>query len=145
MARHAAYKDEAVKVKLLDELRAGKTRHEAAGSIMTPLKTFEGWLDKDDDLRREVEAAEVVGAQARVDKPVARDKATGADRWRKMREDAARLAPGMLGFLLAVDARVSAIPGNPPMSPLPGRVPCFLVCRGSRHGQVDEPNQGLRD
>ena len=117
MARVAAYKNDDVKVKLLEELRAGKTRHEAAGAVMTPLKTFEGWLDKDDDLRREVEAAEAEGAQARADKPVALDKKTGADRWRKMREDAARFAPGMLGFLLAVDARVSAIPGNPPMSP----------------------------
>ena len=104
MARVAAYKNDDVKVKLLEELRAGKTRHEAAGAVMTPLKTFEGWLDKDDDLRREVEAAEAEGAQARADKPVALDKKTGADRWRKMREDAARFAPGMLGFLLAVDA-----------------------------------------
>ncbi len=116
MARKKAYTDPAVKEKLLAELRLGKTRKEAAGQIMTPLLTFESWLRDDDELLREVEAAEEIGRVARTEKPVARDQKTGADRWRKMREDAARFAPGMLGFLFAVDARVSSIPGNPPMS-----------------------------
>jgi hypothetical protein len=117
MGRRAAINDDAVKVKLLWALRSGQNRKDAAATIDHPLGTVQGWIDKDPVLRIEVEAAEVEGTQARADKPVARDKATGADRWRKMREDAARFAPGMLGFLLVVDARVSAIPGNPPMSP----------------------------
>lgn len=117
MAHVPAYKKDGVKVKLLEELRAGKSRHEAAGSIMTPLKTFEGWLDRDDDLRREVDAAEEVGRKARVDVPIARDVKTGADRWKKLREEVAAFGGGMFGSLVAVEARVLAVPGSVGLSP----------------------------
>jgi hypothetical protein len=117
MARKKAYTDPAVKEKLLAELRLGKTRKEAAGQSMTPLLTFEGWLRDDDELLREVDEAERVGLVARTENPTARDQKTGADRWRKLREDAAKLAPGMLGLVLAVDARTSALPNAHALSP----------------------------
>jgi hypothetical protein len=116
MARQAAYKNEDVKVKLLEELRAGKTRHEAAGSIMTPLKTFESWLAKDDDLVREVEAAEAIGLVTLADKPRATPK-PNADRWRRSHEQAAKLAPGFLGYVLHIDNLVSSEDGSHKLSP----------------------------
>lgn len=117
MAKLPAYKDTAVKVKFLGELRAGKTRAEAAGSVMVPLRTFEGWLERDDDLRAEVESAEAEGRSARTNAPVVRDEKTGADRWKGLRADAAKFAPGMLGFLLAVDARTSTKKNGHAFSP----------------------------
>jgi hypothetical protein len=107
VAKVAAYKDEAVKVKLLWSLNAGQDLREAADTIGYPLRTVQGWIERDEGLRGEVETALEAGKVARTNAPVARDEKTGADRWKKLREDAAKLAPGMLGFLLAVDARTS--------------------------------------
>jgi hypothetical protein len=117
MARVAAYKNDDVKVKLLWALRAGQSLKDAAATIDAPLRTVEGWIERDDDLRRDVELATVDGRIALAENPVARDTTTGADRWKKLREDAGKLAPGMLGFLLAVDARTSARPNAHAFSP----------------------------
>jgi hypothetical protein len=117
MARVEAYKTESVKVKLLDELRAGKTRHEAAGSVMTPLKTFESWLANDEYLCREVEAAEEFGRTSKsvlTEAHTATDKRT-PDRWKRLREEAAKLAPGIAGIILYIEG-ILATKGQPPMS-----------------------------
>lgn len=141
-----------VKGKLLLALREGKSRVEAAGIITTPLKTFEGWIDRDDAFRKEVEDAEFVGrelAEIRREeqaKQPARDPKTGADRWRKLREDAARFAPGMLGFLCAVEARLASRPGAHGFSPFwkwclsewyASGKPVFLGCIGRGGGKSD--------
>ena len=117
MARVEAYKDEAVKGKLLWALRAGQSLKDAAATVGHPLRTVEGWIERNDDLRREVEQATLDGRAALADTPSVPDAKTGADRWKKLREDAAKLAPGMLGFLLAVDARTSALPNAHALSP----------------------------
>lgn len=123
MGNIAAYKRVDVKHKLLTALREGKSRVEAAGIITTPAKTLMGWIDRDDVFRKEVEDAEFVGrelAEMRREeqaKQPARDPKTGADRWRKLREDAVKFGPGMLGSLLAIESRVVAIPGSVGLSP----------------------------
>lgn len=117
MARVAAYKNDDVKVKLLWALRAGQSLEDAAATIGKPSGTVEGWIRNDGDLAREVEQAKADGAVARTDKPVALDKKTGADRWRKMREDAARFGGGMFGSLLAIESRVLALPKSVGLSP----------------------------
>lgn len=146
MAQKAAYKDDSVKVKLLWALRSGQNLKDAAATIDKPLGTVEGWIRKDDDLAREVEQALEEGTVARTTNPVVRDKQTGADRWRKMREDAAAFAPGMHGFLLAVDARLSARKGSHALSPYhrwmlsewyrSGK-PVLLACEGRGAGKSD--------
>ncbi len=146
MAQRAAYKDDTVKGKLLWALSSGQSLKDAAATIDKPLGTVEGWIDKDEDLAREVEQAKEAGAIVRTTNPVVRDKQTGADRWRKMREDAAAFAPGMLGFLLAVDARLSARKGSHALSPYhrwmlsewyrSGK-PVLLACEGRGAGKSD--------
>lgn len=152
MGNIAAYKRPEVKGKLLLALREGKSRVEAAGIITTPLKTLEGWIDRDDAFRKEVEDAEFVGrelAEMRREEQArqpARDPKTGADRWRKLREDAARFAPGMLGFLCAVEARLASRPGAHGFSPFwkwclsewyASGKPVFLGCIGRGGGKSD--------
>jgi len=118
MAR-AAYTDPHQRAKMLDALRRGASKAEAAQAIGAKLVTFLGWVDRDPVFAAEVLQAEGEAAATGSVRPStgARDEKTGVDRWRKLREDAAKFAPGMLGFLLAVDAKVSAVKGNPPMSP----------------------------
>jgi hypothetical protein len=85
------------------------------------LETVLGWIDHDEQIRLDIGNARAfapaVAASFDPEKPVARDPKTGADRWRRMHDDAEKFGGGMFGHLLAVDARVSARPGNPPMSP----------------------------
>ncbi|MBK9260804.1 MAG: hypothetical protein IPM54_13415 [Polyangiaceae bacterium] len=151
MGNVAAYKRPDVKGKLLLALREGKTRVEAAGAIVTPAKTLLGWIERDDDFRREVEDAEMIGRalaeqRAAEVKLVARDEKTGADRWRKLREDAVKFGGGMLGFLFAVEARLAARPGAHAFSPYhrwmltkwyESGKPVLLACEGRGAGKSD--------
>lgn len=123
MGNVAAYKRPEVKSQLLTALREGKSRVEAAGIITTPAKTLLGWIERDDEFRAQVEEAEFVGRelaeQRRAEQAaeVKRIDKTGVDRWRRLRDDVSRFGGGMLGSLLAVEARVLAMPGSVGLSP----------------------------
>ena len=113
------YKQPGPRDTMLDALRRGMTRHEAAKAVGAKLQTFDGWVDRDDLWRLEVEAAEAEAQRngSRQMAKAVRDEKAGGDRWRKLREDAARFASGMLGYLYAVEARVTAVPGSVGLSP----------------------------
>ena len=117
MAKVAAYKDDAVKVKLLWALRSGESLKDAAATINKPLGTVEGWIRNDDDLAQEVEQAKQAGLVALSDKPRADVAKPNADRWRRAHEQAAMLAPGFLGYVLYVDNLVSSEDGSHKLSP----------------------------
>lgn len=124
MARRKAWFEEDVKrEKFLTAIRGGATRLQACVIAGFKGATLEDWIEHDDVVRLAVETAEkmrlVVDASREqdADKPVARDEKTGADRWKKLHEDAAKLAPGMLGYLLAVNARTSQKQNGYSLSP----------------------------
>jgi hypothetical protein len=114
-----AYQDRATHDKLIDALRRGENRTDAAKAIGVPLRTLLGWIDGDDVLRLEVELAEreAQATGAAMATKVARDPKTGGDRWAKLRADAEAFGGGMFGSLCAIEARVTAIPGAVGLSP----------------------------
>jgi hypothetical protein len=111
------YKQPGPRDTMLNALRRGMTRHEAAKAAGAKLQTFDGWVDRDDLWRLEVAAAEAEALRngSRQMAKAVRDEK--ADRWARIKAEATAFGGGMLGFLFAIDARVSAIKGNPPMSP----------------------------
>lgn len=149
-ARKAWFTEEVKRERFLTAIRNGASNFQAAQIAGWSFATVENWLDTDDVIRLEVERARgfapAVVASAAQDKPVARDEKAGADRWRKLREDAARFAPGMLGFLCAVEARLAARPGAHSFSPFwkwclsewySSGKPVFLGCIGRGGGKSD--------
>jgi hypothetical protein len=119
MAVVPLYKQAEPKARMLDALRRGMTRAEAAEAGGAKAVTFAGWVDRDAVWQLEVEAAEreakATGA-AHVAK-VARDPKTGGDRWSKFRQEAAKLGGGTWGVLLYLDGLLAARPGAHAMSP----------------------------
>lgn len=117
-----AYQDPATLARLLDALRRGATREQAARAIDASLTKVLAWIDGDEQLERQVVAAEAearaTGA-SRVEaaKPTAKDEKTGADRWKGLRADAEKLGGGDLGYLFAIEARLAARPGGHGFSP----------------------------
>lgn len=116
------YKQPASRAKILDALRRGATREDAAKTVDTKPKTFLGWIDRDAVFQHEVEQAEAEAratgsAQVVQASKVARDEKTGGDRWGKFREEAAKLGAGTWGMLLYIDGLLAARPGAHAMSP----------------------------
>lgn len=93
---------------------------QAASSIGSTLPAFVGWIDRDPDLARDVDLAESMARgegsapSATPAKPTTDPK---GDRWATIRQEAAKLAPGMFGLLLYVDGILAARPGAYALSP----------------------------
>jgi hypothetical protein len=119
MAVVPLYKQQGPKERMLDALRRGMTRAEAAEAGGARAGTFAGWVERDAVWQQEVELAEREARSSGTTRmaKVSRDEKTGGDRWRRIKEEATAFGGGMLGFLFAIDARVSSVKGNPPMSP----------------------------
>jgi hypothetical protein len=118
MAVVPLYKQPGPKAQMLDALRRGMTRAAAAEAGGAKLQTFMGWVERDALWQLEVEAAEKEARATGADRTAkaARDPKTGGDKWKTLRDEAAKLAPGMFGILLYVDG-ILASKGHPPMSP----------------------------
>ncbi len=119
MAVIPLYKQTGPKEKMLDALRRGLSRAEAAEAGGSKAGTFNGWVERDAVWQQEVELAEREARSSgavRVAK-VARDEKTGGDRWAKLKEEAAGLGEGTWGILLYLDAMLAARPGAHAMSP----------------------------
>jgi hypothetical protein len=111
MPRIAGYQNPVNRASMLDALRRGATREQAAGAIGAQLITMLGWIDRDPVFAHEVEEAER-GAPPRE----ARAPDRSGDRWARIHEEAATLGKGLVGYLLAVESRLQAA-GFPAMSP----------------------------
>lgn len=151
MAVKRAYQNSETLTKLLDALRRGATREQAARTIGASLVKLVDWIDKDEAFERAVLAAEAEakrGGSSQVQASLApkKDDKTGADRWKGLRGDAAKLGDGLLGFLFAIEARFAARPGAHGFSPfwretlsayyVSGK-PTLLACVGRGGGKSD--------
>lgn len=150
MASKRAYQTPDGRLKIETALRNGATPLQAAQVVKVAPETFLGWMHKDPEFKRWVEHCSTNApsspAPVAAAPIVARDRTTGGDRWIKLREDAARLGPGMLGYLLAVEARLAARPNAHGFSPWwrytlesyyrSGR-PVLLACVGRGGGKSD--------
>jgi len=120
MPPRAAYTTPEHRAALLSALRGGASRSQAASVIGSTLQTLMGWIERDPVIAAEVEAAEL-GASAGGVAPERREQKpgvdTGGDKWARIREEAAKLAPGMFGLLLYVDGILAARPGAYALSP----------------------------
>ena len=93
---------------------------QAASLIGSTLPAFMAWIDRDPELALDVDRAESMahgeGAapSAMPAKPTTDPK---GDRWATIRQEAAKLAPGMFGLLLYVDGILAARPGAHALSP----------------------------
>jgi hypothetical protein len=146
----AWFKDTVKREKFLIAIRNGASVLQACDASGFKFATVDGWINSDEQIRLDIERAKemapVVEASREHDKPVARDEKTGAGRFRRLQEDAASLAPGMLGYLYAVDARLAARPGGHGHSPYhrwmltewynSGK-PVLLACEGRGAGKSD--------
>jgi hypothetical protein len=146
----AWFRDEGKREKFLTAIRNGASVSDASTVAGFNPVTVLGWLNDDEQIRLDIERAKelapIVEASRAQDKPAARDGKTGAGRFRKLQEDAASLAPGMLGYLYAVDARLAARPGGHGHSPYhrwmltawynSGK-PVLLACEGRGAGKSD--------
>ncbi len=106
----------------LSVLRGGGERLSAARAANVELATFLRWIDEAPPtlVRDRVEAAENAARSEGV-RPAPFAPATGrakkeGDRWAIVRDDAAKLGPGLFGLLLWVDALLTS-KGFPPLSP----------------------------
>jgi hypothetical protein len=118
MAVVPLYKQTEPKARMLDALRRGMTRAEAAEAGGSKAGTFAGWVERDALWQQEVELAEQEARETGAVRTakVARDEKTGGDRWAKFREEAARLGAGTWGVLLYLDGILAAKPGAHAMS-----------------------------
>lgn len=148
--RKAWFLDDVKRNKFLTAIRNGASVLQACDAAKWSFALVDGWINSDESIRLEIERAKeiapIVEASREQDKPIARDEKTGADRWKRLREDAAQLAAGTLGFLLAVEARLASRPGAHGFSPwwrwclsewyVSGK-PTFLGCVGRGGGKSD--------
>lgn len=118
MAVVPLYKQAGPKEKMLDALRCGMTRAEAAQEGGAKLQTFAGWVERDSVWQQEVELAEREARASGTTRTAkaARDEKTGGDRWAKFKEEAAKLGEGTWGILLYLDGLLASRPGAHPMS-----------------------------
>jgi hypothetical protein len=118
-----AYKNPKTRQALLDVLRRGGSRQAACDAAKVKFGSFLRWVDNDATFEQEVRAAEAeaiaTGAarEALAVKPNPKDAQTGADRWKKLREEAEAFGGGMFGSLKAIEARVLRAPDAVGLSP----------------------------
>lgn len=108
------------RAKLLSALRGGASKGAAGELIGASLATMLGWIDRDPVFASEVDQAETMARSSGATPSATPAPATAdpkGDRWARIREEAAKLAPGMLGLLLYVDGILAARPGAFALSP----------------------------
>lgn len=150
MARPPLYKSRPdLLPKLLSALRGGASELQAAQIAGVGWETVCRWKDEDGELRRQVDEAQAVARAGGlvVTRPTREPAAKPAGRWERVREEAAKLGPGLYGCLLWLEARIAehnskAPPWDqlPPMpAPILGIFAAFfasgkqeLVVRGGR-------------
>lgn len=118
VAPRRAYQNPETLARLLDALRRGATREAAARAIDVSLPRLLDWMNGDERFERTVLEAENEGRRngsVGLARASQKDKTTGADRWQTLRDEAAKLGPGMFGILLYVDGLLVS-KGHPPMS-----------------------------
>jgi hypothetical protein len=133
MAVVPLYKQPGPKAQMLDALRRGMTRAEAAEAGGGKAQTFAHWVDRDAVWQLEVEAAEreAKATGATMTAKVARDPKTGGDRWQRIKAEAEAFGGGMFGSLLAIEARVLAMPGAVGLSPFMRHVALDFYASGA--------------
>lgn len=108
MARIPLWQSDPARVdRALDVLRGGGTRAAAARAANVGLETLLRWVDESYEIRTKIEAAENNAREKGV-RPAAIEPAKGkpkkeGERWSIVREEAAKLGPGIFGILLWVD------------------------------------------
>lgn len=134
-ARKAWFTEDVKREKFLTAIRNGASNLQACEAAGWKWATVEGWIDTDDAIRAEVELARgfapVVTASKSQDKHVARGPKTGADKWQRLKNESAKIAPGLAGILLYVDGLL-ATKGHPPMSDWWRQTLCNFYVSGKR-------------
>jgi hypothetical protein len=117
----AWFTDDVKRQKFLTAIRSGATVLQACDAAKWSFALVDGWMREDERIRLDIENAKALAPAieaSREQDKLEPPKLEGGkfDRWKRARDEAAKLGPGMLGFVLYLDNLLASDPGAHTMS-----------------------------